>query len=132
MEGLDGIFLDPECFVGPPTIKILEGDIILQDPTVPLYLAKTVAVSTEHRQIFALRMACSAIIVKISGISTVSAFRDSARGKGKIRINFKIQVKGVKVPFDNEIPGLSAYESVQSRRFLFKILGQILMQILLP
>src|SRR6188768_1006519 len=55
LEGLDGIFLDPECFVGPPTIKILEGDIILQDPTVPLYLAKTVAVSTEHRQLFALR-----------------------------------------------------------------------------
>ena len=74
MEELDGIFLDPECFVGPPTIKILEGDIILQDPTVPLYLAQTVAVSTrEHRQIFALRIACSAIIVKISGISIVSA-----------------------------------------------------------
>jgi len=35
MEGLDGISLDPECFVGPLTIKILEVDIILQDPTVP-------------------------------------------------------------------------------------------------
>ena len=74
MEELDGIFLDPECFVGPPTIKILEGDIILQDPTVPWHFAETVAVSTrENRQIFAPRMGCSAIIVKISGISIVSA-----------------------------------------------------------
>ena len=127
----------------PHTIKE-EGDIILQDPTVSWHFAETVAVSTrEHRQIFALRMACSAIIVKISGISTVSAFRDSDRGKGKIRTNIKIRVRGVKDPSDNEMVDLPFLEILKILEILgaqgrdlkmysiFKILGQILMQILL-